>query len=99
MDSYYMKTLIDRGINLRVLRIVSRAIIAGLVAIGSIDHLPTIIAIIRIILVYVNVAMNIAQFAFTTTDVPLTDLNKLMCNAINESKSAFEYYEQIVSRD
>ena len=94
-----MKILIDRGIHLRVLQIVSRAIFAGLVAIGSIDHIPTIIAIIRIILVHVNAAMNIAQYAFTITDVPLTDLNKLMCNAINESNSAFEYYEQIVSRD
>lgn len=95
----YITFFMDWVIHLKVVRIGSRAIFAGLVVAGGIDYVPTILAISRIILVYINVLLNIVQYLFTTNDAVLAEICTLISNASNQSTVAVEYYEQIVSRD
>jgi hypothetical protein len=88
-------TLTIRKVN----RFVLRGIFAGLIGIGCIDHVPTILAISKIILAYINFLIVIMHGMFTTNDVTSAEICTLISNANEQYTAAVERYEQIVSRD
>jgi nucleoside permease NupC len=95
----YVAISIDTFMYRKVVRLVSRGILAGLIGVGCIDYLPTIFAIGRIVLARLNILIVIMQYLLTTNDVVLAEIYTLICNANSQSAAALEGYELIVSRD
>ena len=95
----YIAVLTDTDIHLKVVRLASRAILAGLIGVGSIDYVPTILAISRIIVVYIDALIAAVHCLFTTNDLTFAEIFTLIGNVNNQSTAAVECYLQIVSRD
>jgi hypothetical protein len=95
----YMTILTDTVFNQRIVRLVFSAILAGLTGVGCMDYVPTILAISKIILAYINFLIVIMHSMFIANDVTSAEICTLLSNANEQYTAAVKSYEQIVSRD